>query len=664
MTMDRRQNLYVYNGGFLTKGRVRRIVELAGYDIKLGAPGKGDLVGVWGHSPTSPRGEAVAARRSAPIIRIEDSFLRSVTLGRDGDPPIGLNIDRSGMHYDPKTRSDLEVILTENPLDDTALLNRAKAGIAALKAGHISKYNAFDPALPVPDPGYVLVIDQSRKDASVLASGADSNTFREMLFYAQTENPGARIIIKTHPETDAGHRKGYFGKKHADARISLADRNLSPWALLEGAVAVYTVSSQMGFEAIMAGHKPVVFGQPFYMGWGLTDDRAPLQRRQRSLTRAQLFAGAMILYPTWYDPFHDRLCSFEEATATLTAAAQAWRDDYRGWVAADMRLWKRKPLQQTFGHPRAVVFAKGAKAGKRAQTKGARLLRWANTGADDAVLVEDGFLRSRGLGANLIAPLSLVLDDEGIYYDATRPSRLEKLINGSNTLSDSARARAAALIERITDARLSKYNLKARPLPEIPKGRRILVPGQVEDDASISFSASDVTDNLTLLEVVRRANPAAVIIYKPHPDVEAGLRIGEVPNAGELADVILHHADPIDAIEAVDEVWTMTSLLGFEALLRGKKVTCLGMPFYAGWGLTDDRAMPVERRQARVDLTELVHACLIAYPRYRDPVTGLPCPVEVIVDRIENNDLPEPGLLNRSLAKIQGLFASNAHLWR
>jgi len=108
----------------------------------------------------------------------------------------------------------------------------------------------------------------------------------------------------------------------------------------------------------------------------------------------------------------------------------------------------------------------------------------------------------------------------------------------------------------------------------------------------------------------------------------------------------------------------MTSLLGFEALLRRKKVTCLGMPFYAGWGLTDDRAMPVARRQARIDLAALVHACLIAYPRYRDPVTGLPCPVEVIVDRIENNDLPKPGRFNRSLARIQGLFASYAHLWR
>jgi len=664
MTKGKQQNLYVYNGGFLTKGRVRRIVELAGYNVRLGAPVKGDPVGVWGHSPTSPRGEAVAARRSAPIIRFEDSFLRSVGLGRDAEPPIGLNIDRYGAHYDPKTRSELEVILAEDPLDDTALLNRAKAGITALKSDHISKYNAFDPALPAPDPGYVLVIDQSRKDASVQASGADSNTFREMLFYAQTENPGAQIIIKSHPETAAGHRKGYFGKKDTNERISLAGENLSPWALLEGAVAVYTVSSQLGFEAILAGHKPVVFGQPFYMGWGLTDDRTPLQRRQRNLTRAQLFAGAMILYPTWYDPFHDRLCSFEEAAATLTAAAQAWRDDYRGWVAADMRLWKRKHLQQTFGMPKPVVFAKGPKASKRAQAKGARLMRWASTGADDAVLVEDGFLRSRGLGAKLIAPLSLVLDDEGIYYDAKRPSRLETLLNGTDQLSDSQRERAAALIGRITDARLSKYNLKARPLPDLPNGRRILVPGQVADDASITYGTSDVADNLTLLEVVRRANPAAVIIYKPHPDVAAGLREGKVPNARELADVILTHADPIDAIDAVDEIWTMTSLLGFEALLRGKKVTCLGTPFYAGWGLTDDRAMPVSRRQARVDLIALVHACLIAYPRYRDPVTGLPCPVEVIVDRIENNDLPSHGLFNRSLAKIQGAFAGYAHLWR
>ncbi|MCG3268863.1 capsular polysaccharide biosynthesis protein [Yoonia sp. I 8.24] len=659
-----RKNLYVYNGGLLTKGRVRRIVELAGYDIRLGVPGAGDLVGVWGHSPTAPRGEAVADHKEADIVRIEDSFLRSVGLGRDGDAPIGLNIDMRGVHFDPNTPSDLETILTENPLDNTALLNRARAGIETLKSGHLSKYNAFDPALPVPDPGYVLVVDQTRKDASIKASGADSNTFREMLFFALTEHPGARVIIKTHPETVAGHRGGYFSEKDCDSRIQLCDAPLSPWALLEGAIAVYTVTSQLGFEAILAGHKPVVFGQPFYMGWGLSDDRKPLQRRQRKLTRAQLFAGAMLIYPKWYDPFHDRLCSFEEAAATLAASAHAWRDDHKGWVAADMRLWKRAPLQKLFGAQKRVIFAKGKSAAKRADKSNRQLMRWANTGATDATLVEDGFLRSRGLGADLIAPLSLVLDEIGIYYDATRPSGLENLINSAADLREDERARAAALISRILHAGLSKYNLSKQAPIDMPKGRRILVPGQVEDDASIRLGCTDVTTNQGLLQAARAANPAAIIAYKPHPDVEAGLRPGAVPGALQWADIILADADPIAALDHVEEVWTLTSLLGFEALLRGKKVTCLGMPFYAGWGLTDDRALPIPRRHARVDIVALAHATLIAYPRYFDPITGLPCPVEVVVDRLENNDLPAPGKMNRSLAKLQGMFASSAHLWR
>jgi capsular polysaccharide export protein len=93
-------------------------------------------------------------------------------------------------------------------------------------------------------------------------------------------------------------------------------------------------------------------------------------------------------------------------------------------------------------------------------------------------------------------------------------------------------------------------------------------------------------------------------------------------------------------------------------------VTCLGSPFYAHWGLTDDRAMPIPRRAARVDLAALVHATLIAYPRYFDPITGLACPVEVIVDRLENGDVPAPGPMNRSLAKLQGLLASFAFVWR
>ena len=451
---------------------------------------------------------------------------------------------------------------------------------------------------------------------------------------------------------------------------------VSPWALLDGAQAVYTVSSGLGFEAILAGHKPNVFGQPFYAGWGLTVDERPVDRRQRNLTRAQLFAGAMILYPTWYDPYRDALCEIEQVLDTLDARARAWREDYRGYVASGMRLWKRRPLAQFFADGPAMIFDdKADRAAKGASDIRRPLMVWAgkeqpaHQAHTPLLRIEDGFLRSRGLGAELVPPLSLVRDDLGIYYDPTRESRLERWIAASTTLPDHARARAERLIGSITSSGLGKYNLD-RPLPaelaNLPDGRRILVPGQVEDDASIRLGTDIVTTNLGLLQRARADNPDAILIYKPHPDVEAGLRAGAIPTdqLRDLADLVAEQANPIGLIDAVDEVWTMTSTLGFEALLRGCKVTCLGAPFYAGWGLTTDLGAVPDRRTARPDLTALAHAVLIDYPRYHDPVTGTACPVEVVVERLATGTPTRASRGTRILSKLQGLFASYAYLWR
>lgn len=662
------RRLCVFNGGFLTQKRLRRILTLSDYEVRLGWPGPRDRIGIWGKSPTSWRGEAVAARSSAPVVRIEDAFLRSVLTGRDGDPPLGLHIDTRGVHFDPSVPSDLEILLATHPLDDPALLARARSCAAAIRRADLSKYNAFDPEAPMPDAGYVLVIDQTAGDASVTASGADRATFLRMVQAARADHPDARILVKTHPETTRGHRDGHYQPGDFGAGVAPFSDPVSPHALLAGARAVYTVSSQFGFEAIMAGHTPVVFGQPFYMGWGLSDDRIPLPRRARQLTRDQLFAAAMILYPRWYDPYRDRLCDLEDVIATLDAQARAWRDDHAGWVASGMRLWKRRPLQQVFGARRKILFEDDPqKADARAVATGRKRMVWAGKADahDGAVRVEDGFLRSRGLGADLIAPMSLVLDDLGIYYDPTGPSRLEALIAAAPNLPDAAVARAEALIACITRSGLSKYNLDAAALPEgLPLGRRILVPGQVEDDASIKRGTRDVCTNRALLTAARAANPGAVILYKPHPDVEAGLRSGVVPDADTLADVVLTNTSAIAALDGVDAVWTMTSTIGFEALLRGVDVTCLGQPFYAGWGLTQDRADPVARRSARPTLAQFVHAVLIDYPRYFDPLSGLPCPVEVVIERLETGDVPRPSKANRMLAKLQGAFASYAHVWR
>lgn len=634
---------------------------MSGHSLRLGLPGPGDAVAVWGNSPTAHRGLAVAAKRDVPVIRVEDAWLRSLHPGRAGEPPLGLLIDSRGAHFDPAQPSDLEELLAHHPLDDTALLNRARGGMAQLAEAHLTKYAGFDADTPAPDPGYVLVIDQTRGDASVTASGADRGRFLEMLVFAQEEHPGARVIIKSHPETAQGYRAGHYGPEDTNDRITLLTDPVSPWTLFEGAVGVYTVSSQMGFEAIFAGHKPRVFGQPFYAGWGLTEDEIPVQRRQRRLTRAQLFAAAMILYPTWYDPYRDRLGSFETAVTSLAAQARAWREDHAGWDAWGMRLWKRRPLQQFFGQPTPIRFRKGP---PEAPAPPRRAMVWASkadTAPRDAFQVEDGFLRSRGLGAELVPPLSLVCDNLGIYYDPEGPSRLEKWIEKRAVLRSDQHVRARALIETLTGAGLSKYNLGGAA-PELPPGRRILVPGQVEDDASILTGTSGVRTNAALLAAARAANPDAVILYKPHPDVEAGLRKGAT-DAGH-ADLVLHNADPMALLGQVDAVWTMTSLLGFEALLRRVPVVTLGAPFYAGWGLTEDHGDVPPRRRARVTLEGLVHAALIDYPRYRDPVSGLSCPVEVVVERLATGHMPRAGLGNRLLSKLQGVFASQNHLWR
>lgn len=658
MAGGERSRLFVYNGGFLTQRRVRRILSLSGYDIRLGLPQHEDLVGVWGNSPTAHRGLTIARKRDVPILRIEDAFLRSLQPGRSGEAPLGLLLDRAGLHFDPTTPSDLETLLTTHPLDDTALLDRARGAIARLRELHLSKYSAYDLDQPPPEPGYVLVVDQIQGDAAVTASHGDYARFREMLVIAQEENPGARVIIKSHPETTAGHRKGYFSDQDLNDRVSILNHPISPWSLLEGAIGVYTLSSHMGFEAILAGHKPRVFGQPFYSGWGLTQDDVPLPRRQRNLTRAQLFAATMILYPRWYDPYQDCLCELETVIDTLEAQTRAWRQDHKGWTASGMRVWKRRRLQRIFGQHGKLRFTS-----EQPKDTAHPHMAWASQARDtlSATRVEDGFLRSRGLGAELVPPLSLVTDDIGIYYDPTHPSRLEEWITARETLRPDQRLRSERLIARLLSDGLSKYNV-GHPAPNLPKGHRILVPGQVEDDASIRLGTSNIRNNLDLLRVTRKANPDAILIYKPHPDVEAGLREGKIES--DLADIVVKRTDPATLMTQVDEVWTMTSLLGFEALLRGVKVTTLGAPFYAGWGLTTDLGAVPARRGAQPSLMGLVHATLIDYPRYFDPVTGQACPVEIAVERLAHGAPTATGPMNRLLSKLQGMMATHARWWR
>jgi len=680
---DRRQHLYVFNLGLLFFKRARRILEAHGFSIRFGVPrSKTDMVAVWGRKNTSKRGRKIAKRKGLSVVTVEDSFLRSVKTGRQGAPSLGIVCDATGIFFDTTKDSQLGRLIQSSAGIPQSEFDKAHAGIEAIKASHLSKYNAFDlddPDLPM---DYVLVVDQTMGDASIRLGGANRQTFDHMLDCAVKENPGIRILVKTHPETVAGKRQGHFKERSSDELVTLYDKPVSPWRLMQSARSVYCVTSHMGLEAIFAGHRPVVFGAPFYAGWGLTEDRLEGFEQKGWRKAEHLFWAAYIKYSLWYDPFFKRTSNFYRAVDTLSAQASNWRDGSRGAVMLGMRLWKRGFLRQMFSQSNSKIrFAKSAQqAVDLAKAKGQPLIVWGQTGGDtlvklraskaiDVIRMEDGFLRSKGLGAELVRPCSLVLDRRGIYYDPNQPSDLEDLIATSNDLPIRELERAAAVRRQFCKSGLSKYNLAGKQIKtRQAEGQEVvLVVGQVEDDASVRLGCSNVKTNADLLWAARQAFPKAYVLYKPHPDVEAGLRSGDVGKEilRATVDGVASKSDVIHLIKKADVVCTMTSLAGFEALMHGKKVVCFGAPFYAGWGLTDDRGETPDRRVQTPTLDQLTHAALIAYPRYWDPVTGDPCPVEVVLERFAKGQFgSKGGRANRTLSKLQGAFASFAPIWR
>ncbi len=237
--------------------------------------------------------------------------------------------------------------------------------------------------------------------------------------------------------------------------------------------------------------------------------------------------------------------------------------------------------------------------------------------------IEDGFIRSIGLGANHVPPLSLCLDKTGLYYDSTQPSDLENILNTYDFEKDSKLLEEAKkCLNFIKHYHLSKYNDTNEGLAESLYGpktnKRILVLGQVEDDQSLIYGCNVVITNVQLIKKALEENPEAQIIYKPHPDVLFGKR-KELSDLSEVEDKVEIFKTPMslaDALYEVDRVYTLTSLGGFESLLYGVPVTTFGAPFYSGWGLTDDRQI-VSRRKRKLTLEKLFAAAYILYPRYR-----------------------------------------------
>jgi capsular polysaccharide export protein len=606
----------------------------------------------WGMKRSSAPGRAWARLTGLPYVSLEDGFLRSVGLGEAGTPSMSLIVDGLGAYYDCFRGSRIEGVIAGTATRPERL--RARALMEAAVANGLSKTNLGRPLDPsILKPGRrVLIVDQTAGDASIPLGHAGPWSFARMLAAARQDEPDAQLIVKRHPAVAAGLKRGCLDL--SDARDLTVVDDVRAADLLDAVDAVYVVTSGLGFEALWRRMPVRCFGAPFYAGWELTQDDVTPPRRGVPRAVEDVVHAAMIACCRWVDPVTGEACAPEEAVERLAALTRRARRLEGRWHAIGFAPPKRGAVRRLMNSPLGarggIAFHPSATSAlSAAKSDGGRLVVWAGRAPEQlaeqakamgAALfrMEDGFLRSRGLGSDFTPALSAVLDGTGVHYDPSAPSDLETLIQRG--VSEADRARGARLRARIVAAGLSKYNLGGAPAPDWPTDRdRILVLGQVEDDRSVLLGCESIRTNAALLTEVRRLNPDAFLIWRDHPDVRAGNRIGVLPpDAAALADARADDLDVVACIEAADAVAVMTSLAGFEALIRGKRVLTFGRPFFAGWGLTQD-ALRVPRRTARPSVDDLVAAALILHPLHVAP-NGVPCEAEDLVTALEA--APEP----------------------
>ena len=617
-----------------------------------------DCVMAWGRKPSAIKAMAIATHAHLPVLTLEDGFLRSVGLGAD-EPPLSLIVDDLGVYYDASAPSRLEQLIAA-PLSP-AETERAMALQQLWQQQRVSKYNDARIEHPELPADCVLLADQTFGDASL--QGAGPQAFSAMLEAALERYPTSTVLLKVHPDVVAGRKQGHFNLAAlaAHPRVQVLATPVHPAELLPRMRAVYVMTSQLGFDALLWNVPVHTWGMPFYAGWGLTQDRLSPPSRRQPVSLAQLIHASLVRYPRYVSPETGQACTPEVLMHWLGLQRR-----HRSALPATVQMlgfsrWK-EPLVMMFFKGSTIQFVKPElplDPRLPAVSWGCKHDSELTAHAHPVSRVEDGFLRSVGLGAGKTRPLSWVLDDLGIYYDATRPSRLERILL-DDPFDAALLARAQALREEICRTGATKYNLPGSPWRRPAAAQRvILVTGQVEDDASIRFGANRIRSNLQLLQAVRKHNPQAWIVYKPHPEVLAGTRARGHDEAQTVdwCDEVIGNTPLQLLLENVDEVHVLTSQFGFEALLRGVPVTTYGQPFYAGWGLTQDEDLPpsVQARRTRtLNLDQLVAGTLLLYPIYVSRITDCFTTAEQALHELQHwHALPQLGATTKWQDLIQ-----------
>ncbi|WP_420604666.1 hypothetical protein [Methylobacterium sp.] len=256
------------------------------------------------------------------------------------------------------------------------------------------------------------------------------------------------------------------------------------------------------------------------------------------------------------------------------------------------------------------------------------------------IYIEKGFIGFYGYDDISAPPLSVFVDDMGPLNGHQNINRLHSILNSDYELTSSETDLVKQFIKVIVSNKFSSdlgaIQLDLNHLRTRDRGILLVYKGEstdTEESRSTRFEH--------FLEMVynacRNEKDADILIsFSPGvtDDASTDTVYSSIKWLLRLQDnikIVPHRTNSYSMFEVADEVWTLSSIIGFEALLADKVVRCFSPTFYSGRSLTIDEPVlphhPTERT-----VYEIFYAAYVMQSRYFNPSTGKKCSLPDFLD--------------------------------